>query len=80
MLENNGFFRKTMGFFKAMFFDTTFWRMIYFDYKACVFYQNKNVLHKISLHNTIIFSQKNVREKRKTQTKNYHCPGIKLYV
>ena len=46
MLENNGFFRKTMGFFgkqccfvKAMFFDTTS-QMIYFDYKAYAFYQN----------------------------------------
>ena len=47
MLENNGFFRKTMGFFgkqcccfvKAMFFDTTS-HMIYFDYKAYAFYQN----------------------------------------
>jgi len=36
--ENNVFFRKTMFFFKkAMFFDTTL-HMIYFDYKAYVFY------------------------------------------
>ena len=50
MLENNGFFWKTMGFwgkqclflfFKAMFFDTTS-NMIYFDNKAYAFYQNKN--------------------------------------
>ena len=40
MLENNGFFWKTMGFFKAMFFDMTS-HMIYFDYKAYAFYQNK---------------------------------------
>jgi len=54
MLENNGFFWKTMGFFgkqwvfgennvvvfKAMFFDTTS-HMILF-YKAYAFYQNKN--------------------------------------
>ena len=52
MLENNGFFWKNNGvsgktmFFKAMFFDTTS-HMIYFDYKAYAFYQNKtiNVLH-----------------------------------
>jgi len=44
MLENNGFFGKTMGFgennvvfFKAMFFDTTS-HMIYFDYKAYAFH------------------------------------------
>jgi len=36
------FFLKTMGF-KAMFFDTTS-HMIYFDYKAYAFYQNKNYL------------------------------------
>jgi len=47
MLENNGFFGKTMDFsgktmfFKAMFFYTTS-HMIYFDYKAYAFYQNKN--------------------------------------
>ena len=50
MLENNGFFGKTMGFggkqccffFKAMFFDTTS-HMIYFDYKAYAFYQNNYI-------------------------------------
>ena len=42
-----GFITKTMGFlgkqwvFKAMFFDMTS-HMIYFDYKAYAFYQNKN--------------------------------------
>ena len=42
MLENNGFLGKTMGFFgNAMFFDTNS-RIIYFDYKAYAFYQNKN--------------------------------------
>jgi len=53
MLENDGFFGKTMGFsgkrwvffWKTMFFDTTT-HMIYFDYKAYIyiyaFYQNKN--------------------------------------
>jgi len=55
MLENNGFLGKTMGFWgkqwgfgennvfvkKQCFFDTTS-RMIYFDYKAYTFYQNKN--------------------------------------
>jgi len=47
MLENNGvFFGKQWGFWKtmflkAMFFDTTS-HMIYFDYKAYAFYQNKN--------------------------------------
>jgi len=51
MLENNEFFGKTMGFWgkqcccflKAMFFDTTS-HMIYFDYKAYAFYQNKTYL------------------------------------
>jgi len=43
MLENNGLFWKTMGFKKkAMFFDTTS-HMIYFDYKAYAFYQNKKL-------------------------------------
>ena len=48
MLENNGFFGKqwvfwkTMGFLKkSNVFDTTS-HMIYFEYKACAFYQNKN--------------------------------------
>jgi len=48
MLENNGFYGKTVGFLgkqcvflKTMFFDTTS-HMIYFDYKAYAFYQNKN--------------------------------------
>jgi len=48
MLENNGFLGKTMGFGgkqcffkKQCFFDTTS-HMIYFDYKAYAFYQNKN--------------------------------------
>jgi len=47
MLENNGFLGKTMGFwgkqcvfFKSNVFDTTS-HMIYFDYKAYAFYQNK---------------------------------------
>jgi len=49
MLENNGFFGKTMGvlgkqcFFKSNVFYTTS-HMIYFDYKAYAFYQNKNYL------------------------------------
>jgi len=49
MLENNGFYGKSVGFWenyvlfikKTMFFDTTS-HMIYFDYKAYAFYQNKN--------------------------------------
>ena len=48
MLENNEFYGKTVGFwgkqcclFKTVFFDTTS-HMIYFDYKAYAFYQNKN--------------------------------------
>jgi len=51
MLENNGFYGKTVGFggkqcflvifFKNNVFDTTS-HMIYFDYKAYAFYQNKN--------------------------------------
>ena len=41
MLENNGFFGKTMFFLKAMFFDTTS-HVIYFNYKAYAFYQNEN--------------------------------------
>jgi len=48
MLENSGFYGKTMGFWgkqcflkKAIFFDTTS-HMINFDYKAYAFYQNKN--------------------------------------
>jgi len=39
--ENNVFFLENNGFFKAMFFDTTS-HIIYFDYKAYAFYQNKN--------------------------------------
>jgi len=52
MLENNGFFGKTMGFFwktmgffflkKSNVFDTTL-HIIYFDYKAYAFYQNKKL-------------------------------------
>ena len=54
MLENNGFFGKTMGFgenngfwgkqcfFKKQCFLDTTSHMIYFDYKAYAFYQNKN--------------------------------------
>ena len=49
MLKNNGFYGKTMGFFekqcfifKSNVFDTTS-HMIYFDYKAYAFYQNKNL-------------------------------------
>jgi len=42
MLENNGFYGKTVGFLgKQCVFDTTS-HMIYFDYKAYAFYQNKN--------------------------------------
>jgi len=47
MLENNVFFWNTMGFlgekcvFKAMVFDTTP-HVIYFDYRAYAFYQNKS--------------------------------------
>ena len=48
MLENNGFYGKTVGFLGKQFFflknnvfDTTS-HMIYFDYKAYVLYQNKN--------------------------------------
>jgi len=49
MMENNGFFFGKQWFFgennvffkKALFFDTTS-HMIYFDYKAYAFYQNKN--------------------------------------
>jgi len=61
MLENNGFYGKTVFFwgennffFKNNVFDTTS-HMIYFDYKAYAFYQNKtiHVLHKLSFHNTI---------------------------
>jgi len=42
-------------FLKQCFFDTTS-HMIYFDYKAYAFYQNKtvHVLHKLSFHNTIL--------------------------
>jgi len=36
-----GFFGKQWVFFKAMYFDTTS-HMIYFDYKAYAFYQNKD--------------------------------------
>ena len=49
MLENNGFFGKTMGFFwennvflKSNVFDTSTSHMIWFNYKAYTFYQNKN--------------------------------------
>jgi len=41
MLENNGFFGKQWVFLKRNVFDTTS-HMIYFDYKANAFYQNKN--------------------------------------
>jgi len=105
-------FWKTMFFFKSNVFDTTS-HVIYFDYKAYAFYQNK---HYSCFHNTIprrsqsyrpcysrtliqplfstlklfLFSCRkslrflarifwncaffpwNMREKRKTQTKNYH--------
>jgi len=40
MLENNGVFGKQC-FLKAMIFGTTS-HMIYYDYKAYAFYQNKN--------------------------------------
>jgi len=47
MLENNGFFGKTMGFLgkQCCFLKQCFYtisHMIYFDYKAYAFYQNKN--------------------------------------
>jgi len=50
MLENNGFFGKTMVFWennvffflKSNVFDTTS-HIIYFDYKAYAFYQNKKL-------------------------------------
>ena len=51
-----GFLGKQWVFFKSNVFDTTS-HIIYFDYKAYAFYQNKNktihVLHKLSFHNTI---------------------------
>ena len=53
-----GFYGKTVGFFGKQClkkcFDTTS-HMIYFDYKAYAFYQNKtiHVLHKLSFHNKI---------------------------
>jgi len=40
MFENNAVFWKTMGFLSNV-FDTTS-HMIYFDYKAYAFYENKN--------------------------------------